>query len=362
MHYNKFTIDYIESIKRNLKIEVNEFGEATYFPDIVTDCDILNLKKELQVIWENSTSAIDVIRTKQESMIQSGLFGIINEFDTALKIGFLMSDRIVLIDYLFERLLKKKEPNKIDRIHIGVISNSLVEVLPLAQKGRIVIIPSPFYWYPETKRIIGEIASKITISPSLMSLLNMLSITKYCKLHPYTIAESEKNYSLIIDSQIDYDMIGKDGGNYAYESILGALLSEKLLNEIELKIALNIPLSKYFEIITSNKDFYLKYLTEITRGGSINAQSNINRIRDALVKEIEEKNKIDFRNLAKGATIASSIGSAVIAAVSTITAVSAPLLIIGSLLRLSATLTGLVNNNKKNEDIIISVFKKLYDN
>jgi len=362
MHYNQFTIDYIEAVKRNLNIQINEFGEAGCFPDFIKDSHILNLKNDLQAIWENSTDAIDIVRSKHDAIIQSGLFGLVNELDTALKVGFLMSDRVVLIDYLFERLLTKKEPNKIDRTHLGVIATSLVNALPLAKNGRIVIIPNPFGWYSETKKIITEVATKTDISPDLMSLLNMLSITKYCQLHPYTIAESEENYLSIVDSQIDnVDTIGKDGGNFAYKGILGSLLSEKLLNDTELKIALNIPLSRYFEIIDSNKNFYSKYLAEITKDGSIGAQNNINRIRNFLVNEIEERNKIDFRSLAKGATIVGGIGGAAIGLASAITVVSAPLTIAGAVMVLSVSLTGLVNSKSKNEDIIISVFKKLYD-
>ncbi len=362
MHYNQFTIDYIEAVKRNLNIEVNEKGESYYFPDSVSDSNIFNLKNELELIWANSNSAIDVVQTKQDSKIQSGLFGLVNELETALKIGFLISDRVVLIDYLFERLLARKEPNKIDRIHLGVIASSLVNTLPLAKNGRIVIIPSPFGWYPETKQIMNELSDKVNLTVDLMSLLNMLSITKYCQLHPYTIAESEKNYLAIIDSQIDHvDAIGRDGGSYAYEGILAALLSEKLLNETELKIALDIPINNYFEIINSNESFYAKYLTQITTGGSMNAQNNIDNIRNALRKEIEERNKIDFRGLAKKVTIAGGVGGGVITLASAVTVISAPLIITGAVLGLSATLTGIVNSKDKNEDIIISVFKKLYD-
>lgn len=362
MHYNQFTIDYIEAVKLNLHIEVNEIGEAIYFPDSITNENITNLKSELQSIWANATSAIDVIRLKHDATIQSGLFGLVNELDTALKIGFLISDRVVLIDYLFERLLTKKEPDKIERIHLGVITSSLVKALPLAKSGRIVIIPNPFNWFPEAKQIIKEVESKSNITIDLMSLLNMLSITKHCQLHPYTIAESDIYYSSIIDSQIDHvDAIGRDSSVYAYEGILAALLSEKLLKETELKIALDIPLSRYFEIISSNKDFYLKYLAHIIGGGSLSVQNNIDSIRNALMNEIQERNKIDFRSLAKTATIAGGIGSGSIALVSAVTVISAPLIIAGAILGLSTTLTGLVNGKDKKEDIIISVFKKLYD-
>lgn len=362
MHYNQFTIDYINSVKSNLKIEFDNDGNALYFPDSINLDDILNLKYDLQRIWSNSLSAITLLETKHDAKIQSGLFGLINEFDTALKVGFLLGDRVVLIDYLFERLLLKKEPSKINLIHFGVIASSLVNTLPLAEAGRIVIIPNPFTWNPESKQIIREVASRTEISIDLMSLLNMLSITKKCQLHPYTIAESQIAYSSIINSQIDnVDEIGKDGGAYAYAGILGALLSEKLLNETELKTALNIPLSKYFEIVSANKDFYSKYLAQITSGGSMNAQINIESIRTALEKEIEERNKIDFKDLAKKATIAGEVGGSAITFAAAITVVSAPLLIASAVLGLSATLTSIVSSKEKNEDIIISVFKKLYD-
>jgi len=360
MHYNQFTIDYIDSIKRNLKIEVNEKGEAVYFPDAITDEDILNLKNELQSIWKNAESAIAIIQKKHDSIIQSGLFGLVDELDTALKIGFLIGDRVVLLDYLFERILLRKEPNKIDRLHLGAIANSLVAVLSLAQTGRIVIIPTPFNWNAETKKIIKEVSTKTLLTTDLMSMLNMLSITKKCNLHPYTIAELEENYTKIISNQLDnLDAIGKDGGQYSYEGILGALLSEKLLKETEFSFALNVPIEKYFQIISSNRDFYLKYLSHITSGGSLNAQNNIDKIRNDLINDIKERNKNLPFEVAKAMTVIGSLGSGSISLMGATSVISAPLAITGAILGLSAALTGLVNSKKKEEDIIISVFKKL---
>lgn len=362
MHYNQFTIDYINAVKYNLKIELDSDGNALYFPDKITPDDIINLKNHLQQIWNNSSGAIALLEKKHDAKIQSGLFGLINELDTALKVGFLLGDRVVLTDYLFERLLLKKEPSQVNLVHLGVIASSLVKTLPLAEGGRIVIIPNPFGWHPESKKIINEVASKTEISIDLMSLLNMLSITKKCQLHPYTIAESETVYSSIVNSQIDnVDAIGKDGGAYAFAGILGALVSEKLLNNTELKVALDIPLSKYFEIVSANKDFYTKYLSQITFGGSLNAQNNIDTLRNNLLKDIEEKNRINFPSLAKAATIAGGLGSGTIALAAVMTVVAAPLQIFGAALGISTTLTGLVNSKDKEEQLIISVFHKLYD-
>lgn len=146
MHYNQFTIDYISAVKRHLRIEFNTHGNAVFLPDEIVPLDLIALKNELQEIWADSKSAIELVKSKQDAIVQSGLFGLINELDTALKIGFLLGDRIVLIDYLYERILLKKEPEKINISHLGVLASSLVNTLPLAEKGRIVIIPNPFEW------------------------------------------------------------------------------------------------------------------------------------------------------------------------------------------------------------------------
>ena len=362
MHYNHFTIEYIKAVERNLKIQFDATGNATCVIENIKQKDILSLKNDLQSIWEDADSSISIVKSKQGATIQSGLFGLVNELDIALKVGFLLGDRVVLIDYLYERLLKRKDPDKINLIHLGVIASSLVNALSLAETGRLVIIPNPFGWNPESKKIIEEVATKTIIDTNLMSLLNMLSITKTCQLHPFTIAESETLYSSILDNQVNnLDVIGRDGGKYAYEGILGALLSEKLLKETEFSVALDIPLSKYFEIISSEQDFYLKYLADITAGGSLSAKNNIDDLRNAVMKSIKEKNKNYLKSAAKTMTTVGGLGSAMLGALTATSVISAPIAVpIAAIMALSAGLTGLVNSKQKNEQPIISVFSKLY--
>ena len=50
MHYNQFTIDYINAVKSNLKIEFDTEGNALYLPDSIISNDIVNLKNDLQQI------------------------------------------------------------------------------------------------------------------------------------------------------------------------------------------------------------------------------------------------------------------------------------------------------------------------
>lgn len=255
---NHFTINYLQAIKTHLHIDFNTDNRAVFYPDKVCNSDFINLKKTLDQIWKETESAISILRTREEAFVQMGLFGLVDDLDLAVKVGFSLGDRIVLVDYLYERILSKLSPERINITHIGSIASSLVNLLPLAEKGRIVMIPNPFMWHSDSKQIISEvIRNGADMTPELLSLLNMLSITKYCNLHPYTIAESPERFQTIIEQDIDFsDARGLSSGKYAYDGILGALLSEKIINETELNIVLNTPITQYYDIISQEKDFY----------------------------------------------------------------------------------------------------------
>lgn len=359
MNYNSFTINYIESLKKNLNIQINENNETLCLPDAITVENIIALKTELESIWGSSESAIELIKDKHDSTIQSGLFGPVDDLELALKVGFLQSDRIILIDYIFSRLLSRKRPELIDREQLCFLGNSLVRLLPLAREGRIVIIPNPFIWNPSAKKIIQEVSEKTLITIPLISMLNMLSICKECKLHPYTIAESNDTYESIINEQIDHvDLIGKDGGKYAYEGILCSLLSERLLNNVEFTYIKNIEIEKYAGIISQHKGFYSEYLSKITAGGAMNADNNIEKIRESFAETVKKGN-IDILNVAKGVAAASGIGAAGITLLGATTIISAPLAITGAALGFSASLGAILNGKAKDENTIISLFKKL---
>lgn len=358
MHYNQFTIDYIEAIKEHLHIVLNDNNEAWAIPETVTIENISSLHDRLKEVWNKSDSAIEIIKSRHDSAIQSGLFGPVNELDFALKVGFLQSDRIVLIDYLLSRFLSRKDPGKINKDHLCALGNSLVELLPLAKKGRVVIIPNPFIWNPNTKKTIEEASQNSELTAPFISMLNMLSICKECKLHPYTITESESLYNQIVNNQIDHvNMIGTDGGKYAYEGILCGLLSEKLLNNVELSYMKDFPLIRYPDIISQHQGFYSEYISKITTGGSLNAENNINSIRKSFSTTIDKGN-LNLSNFAANLTKVSGIGAAGIAVLGTTSVISAPLAITGAALALSASLGSLIKQNAVEENTIISLFKK----
>jgi len=359
MNYNHFTINYITALQKNLKIEIVD-GDVLFFPDYIQIDDLENLRSELQEIWKHSESSITILKNKEDAKIQLGLFGLVDDFDLALKTGYLLGDRVVVIDYIFERIINKKPLDKINIEVLGSLSSSLVLALELAKKGRFVIIPTPFGWNEDSKKIIAETAEKTMMSIELMSLLNMLSITKLCKLHPYTIAESAENYDRIISDQISHtDAMDKTTEDYAYQGILGGLLTEKLINEVEFQSILKIPLSQYLSVIELQQNFYTEYLKKITFGGALKAENNIEELKNEILNLIEERNKNIYKKLVENAGLIAGIGGAGISLLGTMILVSAPVTITGAAMGVSGALSSLFKSKELEGNPVINVFSKL---
>ena len=211
--------------------------------------------------------------------------------------------------------------------------------------------------------MMKDVTSKGEINLEIMSMVNMLAITKLCNLHPYTIAESDEMYSTIINQQLDLtDIAGKDTGNYAYSGLLGALLAEKLLNQKELQSIQHVDLKQFSNIVASQKNFYAQFLSEITQGGSMNASLNIEKLKTQIEKAIDEREKNLMKSILNIAAQSGGISGGGIALAATVTAVSAPLQVVGALLALSSSFSGMLSPSNNSEQPIISVFKELQKN
>ena len=361
MTYNYFTISYITAVQECLDLYPDSTGTISVNPDGITDRQLTDLKLRLENLWADASSAVELLARKEEAYIQSCLFGLVNDFELALKTGFLLGDRVVITDYLYERILCKKKPQSIDRTSLSVIVWGLVSCLELAKAGRVVIIPHPLSWNETTRELFSEVAEDGLLSPSIMSLLSVLSIAKRCKLQPYTIAESDQEYQEIVGHQLDLtDYIGNDKGITSYKAILGALMTEKLINENRINLILNVPLTRYAAIVAEKKAFYLAFLNRLTQANSDHSQEIVDDLSKNLQKDIIDSDIVltKFINDQFGTSAGLvSTGISVAVAISTL---SPTFKAVGAGLGLLAKVSGLFKNSASEDKNIIAVFKKLY--
>ncbi len=358
-NYNHFTIDYISTVIKTLKIEISSNDDAVIFPEQISTSMLAELKDKLTLLWDDSQTAIDICKNKHDAKIQSGLFGLVNDFNKAMQIGFLISDRVVLIDYLFNRLLQVSNLANVNIEHLCTVASELARLLPLAKNGRVVIIPSPFTWNAETKEIIRTCVenSPEPFNPHMMTLINLFSITKICNLHPYTIAESDNNYNEIMSVNIAPNKIlSAPTLAYAHKGLLGALLTEKSLMKEGFVTSDNISLTNFQKVIHKNTKFNNRYLEKIVSGGEIDLAVITDEIETSILEELESADKNIIKKLVPGMVLVAS-GSSY--GLSYFCAASAQLSALGAFLGFTSTALGLLLGSNAQNDPIVQVFSEL---
>ena len=123
-HYNYFTIGYIEAILHRLHIECDSCDRGVFIPEKVSYSDLLALRDDIAKLWDERYSAVDLLERKHDSTSQSCLFGMVDDMESALKIGYLVSDRVVLVDYLYERILCRLRPEFVFERYLSMIAFS----------------------------------------------------------------------------------------------------------------------------------------------------------------------------------------------------------------------------------------------
>ncbi len=357
MNYNHFTIRYIECLEKHLKITTLD-GETNFFPDFVTANNIKDLKDALYLVWDDSHTAVELLVQKKEAKLQAALFGLVENFDLAIKAGYMIADRIVLIDFIYQRILQDLE--KLDKNVLGEVARNLVKMKSLAQEGRFVIIPSPFYWNSDTKIFLAEASKKYSLTPDTVSLLNVLSICRICNLQPYTIAEDKIDFDRLLNNDIDLTGLASMTVSLSsYHSIIAGLMSQKILKISELEYIGDIPVDKYAAEIRDSENFYNEYLRLITHNDAMNFENNFEELHKEIVRALKEENVTKAKKILDSISKISSVGTAGVAMAGTVTVISAPILIGAAAVTLGSSIASMFAPSGNKENVVISVLKKL---
>lgn len=98
----------------------------------------------------------------------------------------------------------------------------------------------------------------------------------------------------------------------------------------------------------------------MTQGGSLNAQNNIDNIKQEIKKALEEQNRRYIESFKKGVNIIGGVGGGAIGLLGAVSIISAPLSLVGAVLSFSPTLISLMkDSNGNNNPALISVFSNL---
>ncbi len=274
------TLDYIEALKSGLRITQPPGGPPLFDP--AAACDIGVLGDRLRALMAlQGADAIRAVEERQGAMLQMVAYGLMDDFETCVKIGFLLGDRVVLWDLLGGRILEQV-PSAIDRERVGCIATNIVALEPLARSGHVVILPHPFDWHEGARQAVAQLEAETGCPPSakLLGLTASLAVAARLRLNPYTIAEDDDEFDALIGAVKD----DRGTPQHLYRSTVSALLTQHLVSQPRFNEFLKLPSTAFLEVLEDREDFYRQLRDRL---GEFDGAQDY-RI-DVLAREIEKR-------------------------------------------------------------------------
>lgn len=328
------SIDYINSIENRLKIAL-ENDEPIFVHDRVSKTNISKLNDEIYDIFTNDLDGmLHQTYNDGEKIIQGIGFGLVNDFEKFIKVGMLYSNRVILWDYLWGRILRDVENYKKNLDDIGLVANNLVRIKRSVEKGGIVILPHPTSWNKNTHTILNELREKRDLyNTTNFGLASTLSVALDLNIQPYTLYD--ENTPSIGGSEEFYLLMNSEKNEYLYNIT-------KLLNEKPFELINDISANEFYSFLNENPKFFDEFRDTFLIPNEGKSEAEKNRIflsrKNSVIEEFEKrnnsKNKTSFGARAERITLLSALANIVYGA--TIPNPEIPLII--ALTSLSASL------------------------
>lgn len=242
------TLAYLQAIENRLSITWTPQNQPICVPDRIDNTALRSLKDELDALLlrDPGRQAIDATRVYGMDHIQTVGFGLAPDFDQFIKLGFLYGDRVVLWDFLSNRLLLEK--SGISNLTIAKTACELLLLKPAVERGAVVILPHPVEWSGLAKMVAEDLKQQGKRSAAEFGLSMALSaVEEGLLLHPFTLlrSDSQPKASPAICGH-EGDLYSKE--NYVFQKALTAMLSNLRLAYLQ-----NVSASEFQRIVAGHE-------------------------------------------------------------------------------------------------------------
>ena len=243
------SLNYLAAIESRLGITWEANDTPVCVPDGFDASATKNLKAELDGILkgEPPRKALNATREYGKQYIQTVGFGLAADFDQFVKLGFLYGDRVVLWDFLSDRLLSEK--SKISKMTLAQTACELLLLKPAVERGAVVILPHPMEWSGLAEMVAEDLQQQGVRSTAVFGLSMALSaVEEGLNLHPFTMLRSEpqpKPSSAV--SGYEGDFYSKE--NYIFQNALSQMLSNQQFAYLQ-----NISSAEFQRIVAEHKE------------------------------------------------------------------------------------------------------------
>lgn len=288
----KASIDYINAIEHRLKISFDN-TEPVFVFDRITKKDIDKLRVEISDVFsEDLEGMLHQTFTDGGKIIQGVGFGLVNDFEKFIKVGMLYSNRVILWDFLWGRILRDAENYKKNLKEIGVVSNNLIKIKESVLNGGIVILPHPLNWNKNTVKVINELKEKPSLyNTTNFGLVSTLSVALELNIHPYTLFD--ENTPNLGGSMEFNNYYNSDKTEYLYNIT-------KLLDEKPFELINEVSVNDFYRFLKEYPDFFSEFRDTflIPNEGKSEAEKLqiFNSKKNSIIKALEQRNKSSKRN------------------------------------------------------------------
>lgn len=265
---------YLKLIATTLDVTVGPGSPPAIRLDSVTSDRTAALREGLQKLLEDvGPAAIDAVRRRQDAMIQMLPYGLISDFTSAVRTGYLLGDRVVVWDVLGSRLLRSETEAPV----IASVASSLLEFSSLAERGAFVVLPHPAVWHEGTRAALSDPALR-SASPKLLGLVAAVAVSRDLRLHPYTVADTDEEFDALTNPKF---AAAADVSESAYRDTVLALGAQRLISRPQIVELLDLPPERLHEIIGRKTAFYRGLRDRLSSG-------SLEESVDLLASEIDE--------------------------------------------------------------------------
>ena len=352
------SLQYVDIIQDRLQIELDDSGRPVFVPDRVEPAHIISLKDDISDTFQNSINhMLHEASTQGKELIQGIGFGLIEDFEKFIKVGLLYSNKIVLWDYLWGRILRDITEYEQYIDHLGEVANNLVGIRQIIENDGIIILPDPTDWHKGTNTYLIELADKPDLYTSAnFGLISALSVCQELQLHPYTLYE----HSVYLGGTPEFDKLyNADKVNYAYNLT-------KLLDEEPFTLINDLSASAFHHFLKDNPGFFEEFRDTFLISGDKKSEAELKQAfiekKDNVIKQLKKRDK-DARK--KGISLVAETTTHLAALANIIFGVTtggfANELLIGAIASLSASVAKHISSKtgEQENNILILGFEKL---
>jgi hypothetical protein len=242
------TVAYLQAIENRFSISWAAQNQPVCIPDRIDTNALRSLKEDLDALLlkDQGRKAIDATRAYGPNRIQTVGFGLTPDFDQFIKLGFLYGDRVVLWDFLSNRLLLEK--SGISNLTIAKTACELLLLRPAVERGAVVILPHPVEWSDLAEMVAEDLKAHGRRSAAEFGLsMALCAVEEGLPLHPFTLLRSgpQPKASPAVCGQ-EGDLYSKE--NYVFQEALSAMLSNQRFAYLQ-----NVSASEFQRIVAGHQ-------------------------------------------------------------------------------------------------------------